>query len=74
MGKRSLKSKSSEVGGLTTMAGLARKLGVHKGTISRRAKKKGLTEKYRVGHQVMLNGAGQSALKKGGPKGRPKGS
>lgn len=75
MAKKPIKSKpSADSGPITTAAGLARKLGVHRATITRRAHKKGLAEKLRVGHQIMLTGANQSALRKGAAKGRPKGS
>lgn len=72
MAKRAIKSKTKDTGSITTAAGLARKLGVHRATITRRAHKKGIAEKLRVGHQIMLNGANQSTLKKAPKKGRPR--
>lgn len=72
MSRKKRVKKESGLSGITTAAGLARKLGVHRATISRRAKKKGISESARIGHQIMLDGAKQAALRKGAPKGRPR--
>lgn len=69
MAKKKRIKKDSGLSGITTAAGLARKLGVNRSTISRRAKKKGIGK---IGHQIMLDGAKQAALRKGAPKGRPR--
>lgn len=73
MARKAIKKKTKDTGSITTAAGLARKLGVHRTTISRRVHKKGLSG-TRVGHQFSLSGANQSTLRKTPKKGRPKGT
>lgn len=57
------KARNNDAGPQTTGAGLARRMGVHRATVTRALRKVSGGEGTRVGHQFMLNKSMQEAVK-----------